>query len=168
MTNEITNIKDNIFFGKGSTSSSVILPKLFIKNVTKYSKETIYEREKYLASILCNFDWYPPLLYSDDENKILIFKNVGVILTKDNKPADVERQFNRILKDMKSVNIEHNDIKEGELLIDKNEKIYLCDFGWGSINKNMNCGIGLWDCKNTNKPGGYHNDSETLTRLKLI
>jgi len=117
---------------------------------------------------LSKFDWYPPLLYSDDKNKILMFKNIGVILTKDNKPADVERQFNRILKDMKSVNIEHNDIKEGELLIDKNEKIYLCDFGWGSINKNMDCGIGLWACKNIDKPGGYHDDSKTLARLKLI
>jgi len=47
---------------------------------------------------------------------------------------------------MESVNVQHNDIKLGELLIDENKKIYLCDFGWGSINKNMNCGIGLWDC----------------------
>jgi len=168
MSDAIKNLKKNILYGKGASSSSVILPYLFIKYIINYNEYNVYEREKYLASILSKFDWYPPLLYSDDENKILIFKNVGVILTKDNKPADVERQFNRILKDMKSVNIEHNDIKEGELLIDKNEKIYLCDFGWGSINKNMDCGIGLWGCKNIDKPGGYLEDRKTLTRLKLI
>ena len=72
------------------------------------------------------------------------------------------------VKDMESVNVQHNDIKLGELLIDENKKIYLCDFGWGSINKNMNCGIGLWACKNIDKQGGYRNDSETLKRLKLI
>ena len=59
-------------------------------------------------------------------------------------------------------------IKIGELLIDENKKIYLCDFGWGSVNNNMDCGIGLWACKNIDKPGGYRNDSETLKRLKLI
>ena len=35
------------------------------------------------------------------------------------------------VKDMESVNVQHNDIKLGELLIDENKKIYLCDFGWG-------------------------------------
>ena len=101
---------------------------------------------------MSKFDWYPPLLYSDDTNKILIFKNVGVILTKYNKPADVGRQFNKILKDMESVNVEYNDIKEGELLIDKNEKNIFMRFLMGSINKNMDCGIVLCGCENIDKP----------------
>ena len=162
------NVKENISFGKGATSSSVSLPYLFIKYVTKYNVENVYEREKHIASILSKFDWYPPLLYSDDENKFLIFKNVGKTLTKDNKPTNLTEQFNKILKDMESVNVEHNDIKEGEILIDKNKKIYLCDFGWGSINKNMDCGIGLWSCKNTNKPGGYRDDRKALKRLEVL
>ena len=28
---------------------------------------------------------------------------------------------------MKSVNVQHNDIKIGEILVDENKKIYLCD-----------------------------------------
>ena len=38
---------------------------------------------------------------------------------------------------MKSVNVQHNDIKFGELLIDENNKLYLCDFGWGSVNNQL-------------------------------
>ena len=34
------------------------------------------------------------------------------------------------------------------ILIDENNKIYLCDFGWGSINNELGCGIGLWNCNN--------------------
>ena len=165
---DVKDLKKHLSFGKGRTSSSVILPLLFIKYIVKHTEKDVYEREKYIASILSKFDWYPPLLYSDDENKIFIFKNVGIVLTKDNKPSDLEEQFSKILKDMESVNVQHNDIKEGELLIDENKKIYLCDFGWGSINKNLDCSIGLWACKNVDKPGGYFNDSETLKRLKLI
>ena len=168
MPDAIKNLKKNILYGKGASSSSVILPYLFIKYIINYNEYDVYEREKYLASILSKFDWYPPLLYSDDKNKILVFKNVGKNLTKENTPPDLIKQFNKILKDMESVNVQHNDIKLGELLIDENKKIYLCDFGWGSVNKNMNCGIGLWACKNIDKPGGYRNDSETLKRLKLI
>ena len=60
--------------------------------------------KKYIASILNKFDWFPTLLYSDDINKVFIFKNVGVPINKKNKPADLQEQFEKILSDMKSVN----------------------------------------------------------------
>ena len=141
---------------------------LFIKYVIKYKEYNIYEREKYLASILKDFDWFPKLLYSDDINKFLVYSNVGVPVTRNNKPKDLKEQFKKILSDMKSVNVQHNDIKIGEILIDKNDKIYLCDFGWGSINKQLDCGIDLWNCKNKDKPGGYYRDKNALERLNLI
>ena len=111
MSDAIKNLKKNILYGKGASSSSVILPYLFIKYIINYNEYDVYEREKYLASILSKFDWYPPLLYSDDKNKILVFKNVGKNLTKENTPPDLIKQFNKILKDMESVNVQHNDIK---------------------------------------------------------
>ena len=37
-----------------------------------------------------------------------------------------------------------------------------------SINNELGCGIGLWNCNNKKKPGGYHSDATTLKRLKLI
>ena len=163
------NLKNDInIIDKGATSVSFTSPFLFIKYVIKYKEYNIYEREKYLASILKDFDWFPKLLYSDDINKFFVYSNVGVPVTINNKPKDLKEQFNKILSDMKSVNVQHNDIKIGEILIDKNDKIYLCDFGWGSINKQLDCGIGLWNCKNKNKPGGYYRDKNALERLNLI
>ena len=117
---------------------------------------------------LKNFEWYPKLIHSDDINQILIFRNVGNPLTVKNKPLDIKEQFEKIIFDMKSVNVQHNDIKHGELLIDENNKIYLCDFGWGSINNQLGCNIGIWNCHNSKKPGGYFDDANTLNRLGLI
>jgi serine/threonine protein kinase len=126
------------------TSQYFCSHKFFIKNVIHFSKNNVYDR------------------------KILIFKNVGVPVIRENKPNNLETQFNQILNDMKSKNIQHNDIKIGEILMDDKKKIYLCDFGWSSINNNLNCGIDMWGCNNKNKPGGWHNDDTTLTRLGLI
>lgn len=165
---KIKNLEQNITFMKGSTSSSFISPFLFVKYLTSYKEYNVYEREKYIGSILNKFEWYPKLHYSDDINKFFVFSNVGVPVTIKNKPYDLEKQFNKILNDMKSVNVQHNDIKIGEILVDENNKIYLCDFGWGSINNQLGCGIGLWNCNNKKKPGGYHDDATTLKRLKLI
>jgi len=154
--------------GTAATSQFFCTQKFFVKHTIRNSSNHVYEREKYIASILKEFCWYPELLYSNDINKILIFKNVGVPVTRENKPNDLETQFNQILNDMKSKNIQHNDIKIGEILMDNKKKIYLCDFGWSSINNNLNCGIDMWGCNNKNKPGGWYNDDTTLTRLGLI
>jgi len=149
----------------GSTCLSFTAPFLFIKYIKKYQEYQVYEREKYISTLLKKFDWFPNLLYSDDVNKILIFENVGVCVTSKNKPKDLEKQFNKILSDLKKLNIQHNDIKNEEILIDKNNKIYLCDFGWASINNSLGCGIGLYDGKN---PCNVTDDNNTLKRLNLI
>lgn len=153
---------------QGCTSSTFSSPYFFYKYIIKYQEYNVYEREKYIGSILKKFDWYPKLLHSDDTKQFFVYNNVGLPITKNNKPHDLEKQFNKILEDMKSVNVQHNDIKIGEILMDKNNKIYLCDFGWGSVNNELGCGIGLWNCNNKKKPGGYFEDINTLKRLKLI
>lgn len=168
-TEDKMNLKKNlIVINNGDTSSTYTSPYLFVKYITKWEEYNVYEREKYIGSILKNFDWYPKLLYGDDINKFFIYNNVGVPVTNKNKPKDFKKQFNKILSDMKSVNVQHNDIKIGEILVDKNNKIYLCDFGWGSINNELGCGIGLWNCNNKKKPGGYFDDNNALARLKLV
>lgn len=147
------NLSQNIStLNQGCTSSSFTAPHLFIKYITKYQEHDVYDREKFIASKLKNFDWYPKLLYSDDINHFFIFSNVGVPVTSENKPDDLEQQFEKILQDMGSVNVQHNDIKIGEILVNENNKIYLCDFGWGSINNELGCGIGLWNCNNKKNP----------------
>ena len=166
---KIKNLEKNLFCIKqGETSASFSAPCLFVKYIIKYKDKNVYEREKYLGSILKKFDWYPELLYHDDTYQFFIYKNVGIPVTSRNKPHNLTQQFNQILKDMKSVNIQHNDIKIGEILMNEEKKIFLCDFGWGSVNNKLGCGIGIWDCDNKDKPGGYHNDEKTLERLNLI
>jgi len=162
------NSEKNIKIVKnGSTSLSFITPHKFIKYIINWKKHNVYEREKYLGLKLNKFDWYPTLLDYNDENQYLVFNYSGIPITTNNRPSDFVQQFDKILGDLKSENIQHNDIKHEEILV-KDSKIYLCDFGWGSINNNMNCGIDIWGCKNTQKPGGYYDDSITLQRLKLL
>ena len=161
------NIKIND--GASSTSMSFTAPHIFVKYIINWQQYNVYEREKYLAGILSQFDWFPKLLYADDTVKYFIYKNVGVPLNKKNKPKDLKKQFDKILADMKSVNVQHNDIKIGELLINKKGKISLCDFGWGSVNNDLGCGVkNIWSCNNKNKPGGLYKDENALKRLGLI
>ena len=167
--NEITksdDLKKHISFSKtGLTSCSFKAPFLFIKYIIKSHRYNVYEREKHISTILNKFDWYPTLLYADDINKTLIFRNVGIPLTKKNKPKNLKIQFKKILSDMKSVNVKHNDIKHGEILINKNGKIFLCDFGWASINDDFGCGIKIY---NSSKPSNIFCDKNALKRLELI
>jgi len=124
-----------------------------------------------MSQILNKFEWYPKLLYSDDDKQLLIFKNVGKPVNSTNKPKNLEKQFNQILKDLKSVNVQHNDIKTGEILIDKNKKIYLCDFGWASLNNDLSCGISLWKKGAIGDPEwkfSRKDDKTALKRLGLI
>ena len=167
MYSNILELEKNITFRKGRTSKSFTAPFIFVKYVIHKRKQQVYQREKYICSILKKFDWCPKLLYSDDKNKILIFNNVGVPVTSENKPKDFKKQFNKILSDMKSVNVQHNDIGREEILVDNQGKVHLCDFGWASVNERMGCGIGIWDCHNKDKPGGYVDDANTLSRLGL-
>ena len=153
----------------GATSRSFTAPNIFVKYIIRYQKYTVYEREKYLAGILSKFDWFPKLLYSDDRKQYFIYKNVGVPLNNENKPKDLKKQFDKILADMKSVNVEHNDIKISELLVNSSGKLFLCDFGWGSVNNDLGCGVkNMWSCNNKKKPGGWFDDKITLKRLGLI
>ena len=153
----------------GATSTSFTAPDIFVKYIINYQQYNVYEREKYLAGILGKFDWFPKLLYADDEKQYFIYKNAGVPLNKKNKPNDFKKQFEKILADLKSVNVQHNDIKIGEILINESGKVFLCDFGWGSVNNDLGCGVkNMWTCNNKKKPGGWHDDKTALKRLGLI
>jgi serine/threonine protein kinase len=162
------DLKNNLnIINQGATSVSFTAPHLFVKYIVKYNNYDVYKREKYMSSILAQFAWYPKLLYSCDIENFFVFRYAGVPINLKNKPDDFKQQFQQILKDMKSVNIQHNDIKSGEILV-HNKKIYLCDFGWASINNDIGCGIDIWSCKNTSKPGGYFDDNKALNRIKLV
>ena len=153
---------------RGATSNVCILPHIFIKYIVHHKEHDVYVREKYMSSILSQFNWYPRLLYSDDVNQILIFENVGEPISKKNKPRDFVEQMNTILTDIKSVNVDHNDIKPGEILVNSKGKVFLCDFGWASVNDYLHCDIGIWGGHKETKPGGLYHDTKVFSRLKDI
>ena len=155
---------------QGATSDTFSINNIFFKfshGGDNYKHCQLYKREKYIATILNKYDWFPTLLFTYNDKDLLIYEYCGVSLNRDNCPNDAIDQINNILLDLEKENIQHNDIKLDELLVNENGKIFLCDFGWGSINNNMNCGIDLWDCPNTEKPGGWYNDKTVIERLKI-
>ena len=151
----------------GATSNIYISldNKYVIKQIISYTEYDVYKREKYILLLLNehHFDWCPQLICSNDNNQLLVLNYCGELLSLLNKPIDLEEQYNNIINDLESVNIQHNDIKNTELLI-KDNKLFICDFGWASINNNHNCNIGLWS---GDKPYGYINDRYALCNLIL-
>jgi hypothetical protein len=144
-----------------STDKELVLKK--VKNFLKYS---VYEREKYILTFLntMKVDWCPKLIQYDDDNKILVMTYCGERINGSNKPTTFIKQFADIMHDLSVFKLKHNDIKEVELLV-LNDKLYLCDFGWCSMNNHLSCEIGLWEGK---KPNNYHTDETVYQRLKHL
>lgn len=121
-----------------NTSTVLISDKVIFKVIKSifYSKG-VFEREILILHNmnLLNIDFVPKLINYDFKNKIIMMSYCGVPINNYNKPLDYRIQLINILKTLKKYNIQHNDIKKREILI-KNDKIYLCDFGWANINCN--------------------------------
>jgi len=138
--------------------------KYIMKKIVAYHKYNVYKREVHIMSYLNeHVDWCPQIISTNDNEHIIIMEYCGKILSNSNIPKNFTKQLELILNDMKRLNIQHNDIKLDEVLV-KNGKIYLCDYGWGSINYKHSCHIGIW---HGFKPYGYRNDEKILARLKF-
>jgi tRNA A-37 threonylcarbamoyl transferase component Bud32 len=159
------NVNNKLY---GATSEIYVSTKkeVVIKKVKSYLEYNVYEREKYVLSFLntMKVDWCPKLLHYDDDDKILIMTYCGDMITLKNKPTTFSKQFTDVMNDLKAFKMKHNDIKENELLV-FNNKLYLCDFGWCSINDHLSCGIGLWDGE---KPCNYFTDERVYQRLNYL
>jgi tRNA A-37 threonylcarbamoyl transferase component Bud32 len=152
----------------GATSDVFISTnkELVIKKVKSYLEYNVYEREKYVLTFLNNMkvDWCPKLMDYNDDDKILIMTYCGKMITQKTKPTTFSQQFTDIMNDLKSFKMKHNDIKVSELLV-LNDKLYLCDFGWCSINDHLSCEIGLWDGE---KPCNNYTDKTVYKRLHYL
>ncbi len=135
------------------------------KNLTiNLSDYNIFEREVHLLKILNEkVDWAPKLISYDSKNKILMSEFCGERLNKENKPKNLKDQLVSMLNDLEKLNIQHNDIKYNEEILVLNNKISICDWGWGSINNNHSCNINLWNGK---KPYGITKDKDILKKIK--
>jgi hypothetical protein len=128
--------------------------KYVFKEILEMLGYNVFEREVYLLNYLNenNCKFVPELIHYDDDKKIIMMNNCGEVLDGVNTPGSFILQLEIIGKKLKQLNVKHNDIKiYDEILISKG-RVYICDFGWGSIGDDHSCGIGLWNGK---KPEGY-------------
>ena len=131
------------------------------KKITKYLEHNCYEREIHILKLLNHyqFDWCPKFVQSNDDMSF-IMTYCGERINKKNKPKTYKEQVQNILKDMKSINLKHNDIKSSEVLVHK-DKVHIIDFGWASISDDFSCGIKGISSKK--KPCGIFNDNNIFT-----
>ena len=138
---------------------------LVLKMIKKYNEYDVYDREKMLLQRLQGYKWCPELVQSDDENKWLLLEHCGTpmhladISTLDK--ADLCAQFSSILADLEKEEVQHNDIKCDELLLDSHGNLRLCDFGWGSCRGSHCLAPGMWD---GDKPSGVLPDHNAIIR----
>lgn len=151
------------------TTSKVYLSEnkeMVMKQVTSHIKKDVYEREKYMLQFFnaININWCPQLYNYDDAQHILIMSYCGERVNTSNKPVDLRKQLEDILSDLQCCNVQHNDIKESEILIQDN-KVYICDYGWSSINNELSCNRNIW---NGEKPCNIYKDDTLLKRLGYL
>jgi len=101
------------------------------KQIIKGFEYYIFEREIKWLERLQDFDRTPDLIKIDDTYKILLTSYCGEPLKKENMPYDWDVQVKYIYSKLQEYGCCHNDIKPGDLLINKG-KIMLCDFGWAT------------------------------------
>ena len=150
----------------GATSNIYITAdkKYILKQIIHFDEYNVYEREVHILNLLNEkVDWCPKLIHTDNKKKYIIISYCGVNINKNNKPKKYVEQINNILKDLKDLNIQHNDIKNEEVLV-LDDKIFICDFGWASINNNFNCGINI---SSKIKPCGILKDVRIFDRIKI-
>lgn len=101
------------------------------KQIIKGFEYYIFEREIKWLERLQDFDRTPDLIKINDTYKILLTSYCGEPLKKENLPYDWDVQVKYIYSKLQEYGCCHNDIKPGDLLINKG-KIMLCDFGWAT------------------------------------
>jgi len=116
---------------RGSTAVIQIDHNIIQKKVINYSNFNVFERELFWLQRFSNVDFIPNLLDYNKSNKTITMSNVGIHLTKDNKPFNFNEQLDNILNILKKYNCSHNDINLTNILI-KDNKITLIDFGWAT------------------------------------
>ena len=151
---------------KAKTSNIYINSEYIFKQITRICNFDLFKREIHILELINKkFNWAPKLICYDTKNKIIMMTYCGKRINKENCQNDWEDQINTILQEMNSLNLKHNDIKPDQEILVKNQKIFICDWGWGSINNDFSCGIGLWNKK---KPHGITDDKCIIDKINAI
>lgn len=179
----------------GATSKISRIDGKFLKKAYQYRNHNLIQRETCVLKLLQQFSWAPRLL--SFSNTSITTTDVGSPITPINIPADYAIQVDKIIKDMQSVGIKHNDITYP---CKKNQPLYTCqpnasvnttiitfrgsklpkiefmvlegrlsliDFNWATINDTAPCGE-FGSSKTLFHPGWKPcNDAFVLNKLKV-
>lgn len=156
----------------GATGTVYRSDTVFAKRVSKeFKKHDPLSREVCILQELGQFPWSPKLLCvgTDYMATTLAGGNSCVHF-----PNDYASQIDRIVRDMQSVGVRHNDmLKSGssDIVIDESGLVHLTDFGWGTINGSLavKCRVGKHEYQapssrpmNPTLDRGFANANETL------
>ena len=103
-----------------------------LKNVSKYSQWRPLEREICTLLELSRFDWAPEMVCVHDS--VIVTANLGGGHCADVK--DYNAQVDRIVSDMTSARIRHNDMLKpfgADFIVRPNGRLGLVDFGWSTL-----------------------------------
>lgn len=105
---------------------------LLENNVVKkcYGKEhsDIFEHEVYILKKLQPLKFIPQLLCIDQNKNIIYMSYCGQAVSNLSKYSSQIKQYQKIMADY--FNIYHNDIRVGNVCINKKGQLFLIDFGW--------------------------------------
>ncbi len=147
-----------------SEDQRYVLKHVFDRHASLFAKYNCAAREYVVVQHhLSGCSWVPHMLYGDAD--ILVSHYCGQPVTSDTIPVNWQQQAQQILLDMESRGVKHNDIKTAEVLI-KDDKMYLCDFGWASVNDDFS--VGREDICADEKPHGITEDKDALMKLLAV
>jgi hypothetical protein len=128
-TDELPGIK-----GQASATSDVSIYKdinVVRKHVKAYLKFDVFDREVAMLMKLRDFDHVPKILAVDFVGMDIYMEYGGEQINANNIPANWQTQVKEIIDGFKNRGIQHNDIKNAEVLV-KDNKIMIIDYGWAS------------------------------------
>lgn len=138
-------VKPEVRFQKAATAHITYKSGRVVKRIKKFHKYNIIEREICVLERLQQFSWSPKLLGSTEESITLSF--VGNPVTPQSLPDDYITQIRRILSDMKSVGVAHNDLlypctpeyfRKHEVMV-LGDRLSVVDFTWSTIEESVPC-----------------------------
>ena len=108
-----------------------------------YTKYNPLQREACILELLQRFAWAPRLLCTG--NNYILSSYSGQPVCRESAPSDFTKRVGKILSDMHSIGIRHNDLHKTsrtDFMIDlRTGRMSLLDYGWASINGSLsiNC-----------------------------